>query len=92
MEYILENPANKEWLEHSGMKGGSTAFVLMKALYATDKNGNRTEMAYFLNNLSVLEMTRLQMSMNEFELRILTNKEFREKVKTELTKWQENGL
>jgi SOS response regulatory protein OraA/RecX len=29
------------------------------------------------------------MSMNEFELKILTNKEFREKVKTELTKWQE---
>lgn len=86
MEYILENPANQEWLEHSGMKGGSTAFVLTKALYATDKKGNKTEMAYFLNNLSVLEMTRLQMSMNEFELKILTNKEFREKVKTELTK------
>jgi len=86
MEYILENPANKDWLEHSGMKGGSTAFVLTKSLYATDKKGNKTEMAYFLNNLSVLEMTRLQMSMNEFELKILTNKEFREKVKTELTK------
>lgn len=86
MEYILENPVNKEWLEHSGMKGGSTAFVLTKALYATDKKGNRTEMAYFLNNLSVLEMTRLQLSMNEFELKILTNNEFREKVKTELTK------
>ncbi len=86
MEYILENPANKEWLEHIGMKGGSTAFVLTKALYATDKKGNKTEMAYFLNNLSVLEMTRLQMSMNEFEVKILTNKEFREKVKTELMK------
>ena len=86
MEYILENPANKEWLEHSGMKGGSTAFVLTKALYATDKKGNRTEMAYFLNNLNVLEITRLQMSMNEFELKILTNKEFRGKVKKELTK------
>jgi D-alanyl-D-alanine carboxypeptidase len=86
MEYILDNPANKEWLEHSGMKGGSTAFVLTKALYATDKKGNKTEMVYFLNNLSVLEITRLQMSMNEFELKILTNKEFREIVKTELTK------
>jgi D-alanyl-D-alanine carboxypeptidase len=86
MEYILDNPANKEWLEHCGMKGGSTAFVLTEALYATDKKGNKTEMAYFFNNLSVLEMIRLQMSMNEFELKILTNKEFREKVKTELTK------
>ncbi len=86
MEYILENPANKKWLEHCGMKGGSTAFVLTKALYATDKKGNKTEMAYFLNDLTILEMTRLRMSMNEFELQILANKEFREKVKIELTK------
>ncbi len=86
MEYVLENPANKEWLEHCGMKGGSTAFVLTKALYATDRKGNRTEMAYFLNNLSLLENIRLQMSMNEFELKTLANKEFREKVKTELMK------
>jgi D-alanyl-D-alanine carboxypeptidase len=68
------------------MKGGSTAFVLTKALYATDKKGNRTEMAYFLNDLSLLENIRLQMSMNEFELKILANKEFREKVKAELMK------
>jgi len=86
MEYILENPANKEWLDHSGMKGGSTAFVLTKALYATDKKGNKTEMAYFLNDLSILQMTRLQMSMNEFELKVLTGNEFREKVKAELAK------
>ncbi len=84
MEYILENPANREWLEHSGMKGGSTAFVLTKTLYATDKNGNKTEMAYFLNDLSIIESTSLKMSMNEFELNVLKNKGFREKVKKEL--------
>jgi len=84
MEYILENPTNKEWLEHSGMKGGSTAFVLTKALYATDKKGNKTEMAYFLNDLTFIKMLRLQMSMNDFELNVLTNKEFREKIKAEL--------
>ncbi|MGV8814795.1 MAG: serine hydrolase [Gelidibacter sp.] len=84
MEYILENPDNKTWLEHSGMKGGSTAFILSKSLYATDKKGNKTEMAYFLNNLSVLQIARLQLSMNEFNLKVLTNKKFREKLKTEL--------
>lgn len=63
------------------MKGASTAFVLTKSLYATDKKGNKTELAYFLNNLSTLEMTRLQISMNEFELKILKNKEFRNKIK-----------
>ena len=86
MEYILENPANREWLEHSGMKGGSTAFVLTNALYATDKKGNQTEMAYFFNELSVLEMTKLQMSMNEFELKILTNEDFLKKITKELAK------
>ncbi|HET6245910.1 MAG: serine hydrolase [Bacteroidetes bacterium] len=80
MEYVLENPANKEWLEHSGTKGGSTAFALTKALYATDKKGNKTELAYFFNDLSLFENFRLQFSMNEFELHILTKNEFREKV------------
>lgn len=84
MEYPLENPANREWLEHCGMKGGSTAFVLTKALYATDKEGNKTELAYFLNDLSIWEMLKLEMSMNEFELKILTDKEFRTKIKKEL--------
>ncbi|HEX8561932.1 MAG TPA: serine hydrolase [Flavobacterium sp.] len=83
MEYILENPNNRKWLEHSGMKGGSTAFVLTKALYATDKKGNKTEMAYFLNELSTLEMLNLQTSMNEFELKILTNLDFRKKMNSE---------
>ena len=52
MEYILENPKNEEKIEHIGMKGGSTAFVLTKALYSTDNKGNKTELAYFFNNLS----------------------------------------
>jgi D-alanyl-D-alanine carboxypeptidase len=65
---------------HSGAKGGSTAFVLTKALYATDKKGDKTEMAYFFNDLSIIENTRLQMSMNEFEVKILSNNDFREKV------------
>ena len=84
MEGLMENPANKKWLKHAGMKGGSTAFVLTKAFYATDKKGNTTELAYFFNDLEFVENTRLQGSMNEFELKILTNKEFRDKIKTEL--------
>tara|TARA_Y100000385_G_scaffold291524_1_gene370049 strand:- start:1174 stop:2265 length:1092 start_codon:yes stop_codon:yes gene_type:complete len=80
MEYILENPANKIWLDHSGMKGGSTAFVLTKALYATDNEGNKTEMAYFFNELGLIEMRRLMRSMNEFELKVLRDDRFREKL------------
>lgn len=86
MEYILENPANREWLVHTGMKGGSTPFVITKAMYATDIQGNKTELAYFFNNLSMLEMMQLQMKMNDFELNLLTKDEFRVMLKEELTK------
>lgn len=82
IEYILDNPANRTWLEHSGMKGGNTGSVLTKSLYATDKEGNKTELAYFMNDLSFFEMNTLRMSMNEFELKILTDKVFREKVQS----------
>ncbi|MFN3426542.1 MAG: serine hydrolase [Candidatus Thermochlorobacter sp.] len=85
MEYPLDVPANREWLEHAGMKGGATPFVLTKALYATDKKGNKTELAYFLNDLNVVEMANLLVSANEFELKILTSQEFRDKIKAELT-------
>lgn len=84
MEFLLENPANQSWLEHAGMKGGSTAFVLTKALYATDKKGNKTELAYFINDLSILESIRIRLSMNEFELKVLTNENFRVKIASEL--------
>ena len=41
-------------------------------------------MAYFFNDLEIIENTRLKISMNQFEVDILTNQEFRDRVKTEL--------
>jgi D-alanyl-D-alanine carboxypeptidase len=76
----MENPANKQWLKHAGMKGGSTAWVLTKALYATTKKGERIEMAYFFNNLTEAENTTLQDLMNKFELSVLTDVNFRKKI------------
>ncbi len=85
MESALENPKNRSWLKHAGNKGGSTAFLITKALYTTDKNDNKTELSYFLNNLSFMESIKLQASMNEFELNVLNNnKEFRRKVVAKL--------
>lgn len=84
MEYILDNPANKKWLEHSGAKGGSTAFVLTKAIYATDKKGNKTELAYFFNNLTTWESIKLMESLNEFDLKVLQKKGYSETIKQEL--------
>ncbi|SEC17143.1 D-alanyl-D-alanine carboxypeptidase [Tenacibaculum sp. MAR_2009_124] len=85
MEFPLDDPTNGQWFHHLGMKGGSTAFVLTKALYATDKEENTTELSYFINDLNFIENRRLQMSMNEFESGILTNEEFREQLKNELS-------
>jgi len=84
MERLMSNPANQQWLQHAGMKGGSTLWVLTKASYATDKSGNTIELAYFFNNLSLLSSQRLQQSMNAFELEILTSPAFRAKLNEKL--------
>ena len=80
LETLMENPANRQWLLHAGMKGGSTAWVLTKALYATTKKNTRIEMAYFFNNLTEKENGMLQSWMNSFKLGILSNSAFRKKV------------
>ncbi len=84
LETIMENPANQAWLSHAGMKGGSTIFVLTKALYATLKSGTEIEMAYFFNNLSGAENHTLQGWMNDFELKVLTDNNFRKNISTDL--------
>ncbi len=84
MKAPTEDPAIKERFKYAGMKGGSTPFVSTKALYATDKDGNTTELAYFFNDLNLLESTRLRSSKSKFELAILTSEEFRNRIKNEL--------
>ncbi|WP_343070866.1 serine hydrolase [Bacillus sp. REN10] len=87
MESLMNNPKNQEWLIHAGQKGGSTAFVLTMAMYATDKKGNQAELAFFANDLSRLEQKKLSLNMNSFQLKFLTNDEFRRRVQKELAFW-----
>jgi len=75
MEGILANPANKQWLKHAGFKGGSTAWVLTKAMYATTIKDETTELVYFFNDLTIAENQQLQQNMNKFELGILSNRD-----------------
>jgi D-alanyl-D-alanine carboxypeptidase len=82
LETVMENPANQQWLKHAGMKGGSTAWVLTKTLYATTKEGTKIELAYFFNDLTPPENKKLQSWMNDFELKILTDRTFRLKMAT----------
>ncbi|MFJ7736559.1 serine hydrolase [Lysinibacillus sp. NPDC097287] len=85
MEQLMKNPANREWLVHAGQKGGSTAFIVTNAMYATDKDGNKTELAFFSNDLNLLEQAKLTRKLNGFQLKFLTDAEFRTYVKEELS-------
>lgn len=81
MEQLMKNPKNREWLTHAGQKGGSTAFVLTSAMYATDKEQNKTEIVFFSNDLSILEQKKLSQNLNAFQLKFLKEEKFRVEVK-----------
>ena len=85
MEQLMENPINREWLVHAGQKGGSTAFILTTAMYATDKEGNQTELAFFANDLTTREQAKLSRNMNGFKMKFLQDAEFRTLIKKELS-------
>ncbi|KOY83000.1 serine hydrolase [Lysinibacillus macroides] len=84
MEQLMERPKNRELFTQIGQKGGSTLFVVTIAMYAIDREQNKTELAFFANDLSDLEQVELARNMNSFQLKLLTDKAFRERVNTEL--------
>jgi D-alanyl-D-alanine carboxypeptidase len=81
MEGIMEHPANRDWLKHAGQKGGSTEFLVTNAAYATDKEGNTTEVAIFTNELEAGELEKISGSLNSFMLHVLRDDDFRKKLK-----------
>ena len=83
-EQLMQNPQNQSWLEHAGQKGGSTMFVLTNAMYATDKQHTPTEIVLLLNDLSLFEQMKLSRSLNEFQLKVLTEPDFLEEVRQTL--------
>lgn len=67
MEWIYEaNPANKTVYQHVGMKGGSTAFVLTMAMYATTTASDRAQIVVFFNDLTTDESALLNKNLNTF--------------------------
>jgi len=54
------------------------------AMYATDKNQNKTEFVFLADDLSSTQQTKLSRNMNQFQLKLLRDEDFREKVKQEL--------
>ncbi|WP_061809534.1 serine hydrolase [Rossellomorea vietnamensis] len=81
MEGLMESPINQEWLKHAGQKGGSTEFLVTNAAYATDKEGNSTEVALFTNELGAGESEKISGSLNSFMLNILRDEDFRNELK-----------
>lgn len=80
LEKIMEWPmeafdSNREKYQHLGAKGGSTAFVLTYALYAIDKNGDRTRLTFFFNDLTNVESTFLQSMLSGFQQKVLSDDE-----------------
>lgn len=86
MEQAMENPKNAELFTHTGAKGGSTGFVLTRAVYATLKNGDKIEAAFFFDGLETGEVSLLTRSFGKFERALLTNPEFQSKVKQAFSK------
>lgn len=84
LEYVLsmlmENEANQEWLKRAGKKGGSTIYILTDALFAEDIVGNKYELVIFFNDLKWYEAFKLMKSLNEFELKLLSDKSFRDEL------------
>lgn len=88
LEKIMEWPmeafdTNHQKYQHLGAKGGSTAFVLTYALYATDKKGNKTRLTFLFNGLTTVESTLLQAQLADFQQKVLSDDP---KVRTELVK------
>lgn len=80
LEKIMEWPmeafdSNRTKYQSLGAKGGSTAFVLTYALYATDKKGDKTRLVFFFNDLTPLEGQFLQTMLTEFQQKVLSGDE-----------------
>ncbi len=80
LEWPMEYEGNKAQFNHLGQKGGSTAFVLTDAFYASQKNGSNLACAFFFNDLSLAENALINRSFGAFEANIITNQAFRGKL------------
>ncbi|WP_163527834.1 serine hydrolase [Halobacillus ihumii] len=72
MEWPMNGQKNQKRFKNLGGKGGSTAYILTYAFYAEDKQGNKTELAVFFNDIYGYETVKLSNSSSAFQLAMLT--------------------
>lgn len=80
LETYMENPEHVTQFKHVGMKGGSTPWVITKALYFTTLNKSKVELVYFFDDLTPEEQEKLKKWTKAFDEEILKNKAFQNKV------------
>ncbi len=79
-----ENPGIDQTLEHLAYKGGSTGYLLNTVLYTTDKEGNRSIVITFLNNLNPKKHPLLGKLVSDFVFKLATDSTFVNDVAQEL--------
>ncbi|UNL82905.1 serine hydrolase [Priestia koreensis] len=85
LEWPMKSPQIQQDFQRFGAKGGSTAYVLTDALYATSKDGEKTAIAIFLKDLTPSQQEKLQKSIEAFEYRLLTDAAYQTHVEKQLS-------
>ncbi|MEW4282711.1 serine hydrolase [Priestia koreensis] len=85
LEWPMKLPQIQQDFQRFGAKGGSTAYVLTDALYATSKDGEKTAVAIFLQDLTPSQQEKLQQSIEAFEYRLLTDAAYQTEVEKQLS-------
>ncbi len=81
IENIFKGTVKNNKFEYAGQKGGSTAFVLTKSLYTTDKKGNKVEAVIMFNGIEdQIAYQKLRNNVDYFIRDIITSEEFRNKL------------
>ncbi len=81
IENIFKGTVKNSKFEYAGQKGGSTAFVLTKSLYSTDKKGNKVEAVIMFNSIeNQVAYQKLRNNVDYFIRDIITSEEFRNKL------------
>ncbi|MES9696658.1 MULTISPECIES: serine hydrolase [Bacillus] len=81
MENVFKGTVQNSKFEYAGQKGGSTAFVLTKSLYTTDKKGNKVEVVIMFNDIdNQITYQKLRNNIDYFIRDVITDEEFRRKL------------
>lgn len=86
LETFMETPSNRLWLQYAGFVSGTTVSAFSRVAYATLRDGvpgghgTKLELVYFFNNLTGRENYNLQRWMNDFDMRVLKDENFRKRV------------